>query len=132
MATTFNHFPKIGEQMHDALSLVVRKTAMDIQANIQGFIRANGQIDTGFMINSAYTVTSQGSSYSGGGKALPEVGAPPDDMTAYAAIAAAYAFFQNYGTSHMPARPFFEPGIEKTRPGFQAAVSAVADKLGGA
>ena len=43
MAVGFNHFPKITEAMHQAESQIVRKTAFDITASMQAFMRANGQ-----------------------------------------------------------------------------------------
>ncbi len=129
MADSFNHFSNIAEALPQVLSQVVRKTAFDAQGHIQGFIRSNGQIDTGFMVNSVYTVTSEGSTYSGGEKALPEVGRPDNPQTAYVAVGAAYAVYQNYGSRFMPGKPFFEPGIEATRPGFERACAAIEEKL---
>lgn len=126
----FNHFPQIADQLDKALSKVVKATAFKAQANIQSQIQANGQIDTGFMMNSVYAVTSDGSTYSGGEHALPEVEAPPDNKTAYVAVGALYGIYQNYGTRYLPPRPFFEPGIEATQPDFEAALSAIESQLG--
>lgn len=129
MAEDFNHFEQLAEAFERATSQVVRKTAFDIQANIQAQIQANGQVDTGFMLNSVYVVTSKESTYKGGEKALPEVESPGDDATAYIAVAANYGVYQNYGTRYQPPRPFFEPGIDKARPGFEAALSEIESKL---
>lgn len=108
----FNHFSQIGEQMFEALGLVVSKTAFDLQGNIQGFIRANGQIKTGNMLNSVQV--QNGSS----------------KLEKFVIVAAPYGFFQNYGTRFIPARPFFEPGVDKTAPEFDDAVAAVTSQLG--
>lgn len=125
----YNHFSQIAGALHSACSKVVRKTCFDGMANIQGFIRANGQIDTGFLLNSVYVTLFDESTYSGGEKALDAVEHPPDDVTGYIAVAANYGIWQNYGTRFQKARPFFEPGIEQTRPGFVAAVAAIQDAL---
>lgn len=129
MAAKFNHFAQLGEALHEASKQVVKKTAFDLKAQIQANIRSNGQIDTGFMVNSPYVVTSDNSDYQGGQNALPEVGAPGNDTTAYVAVAASYAIYQNYGTVHMPGRPFFEPAIDAIRPGFEAACGAIEAKM---
>ncbi len=57
MMESFNHFGSIADALPHVLGQVVRKTAFDGLAHMQGFIRSNGQIDTGFMINSGYVVT---------------------------------------------------------------------------
>ena len=129
MAEGFNHWGQIANALPKVLSQVVRKTAFDGKANIQKRIQTNGQIDTGFMFGSVYVVTSEESTYRGGEKALPEIGKPEDDQTAYVAVAAEYAAPQNYGTRYLPPRPFFEPGMDDTRPGFEAALSAIESKL---
>ncbi len=129
MAQSFNHFNQIADALPQVLSQVVRKTAFDGLGHMQGFIRSNGQIDTGFMVNSGYVVTSEESTYQGGANALPEIPKAENPTTAYIAWAAFYAFFQNYGTRFMPGRPFVEPGIEATRPGFEAACRAIEAKL---
>src|SRR5258707_10238639 len=51
----FNHFSQIADALPVVCGQIVRKTAFECQANIQSFIRSNGQVDTGFMVNSVYT-----------------------------------------------------------------------------
>jgi phage gpG-like protein len=157
----FNNWAKIAEAFDLAQSQVVRKTAFDWQANAQAQIRANHQIDTGFMTNSGYVVTSDSSSYaeklesittpstkptkSGrprklGKRAsaikgrmnesmLPEIAVRPSDKEAYLAFAAAYAWWQNYGTTRIPARPFLEPSKDRTQASFDEALSRIEEKL---
>jgi HK97 gp10 family phage protein len=126
-----NGFDDIANKLDAALSQIVRKTALDGQANIQRHIQSNDQVDTGKMLNSVYVKTADESTYKGGEDILPEVEAPPDNKTAYIGVGASYAIFQNYGTRFMPGRPFFEPGIEETRQGFEAAIARVESILGG-
>lgn len=129
VAQRSNNFAALAQALGQSSSQIVRKTAFDLQAQIQANIRANDQIDTGFMVNSVYVVTSDNSTYGGGKNALPEVGKPPDKYTAYTAIAAYYAIYQNYGTRYLPARPFFEPALYAVMPTFNAACAAIEDKM---
>ncbi len=133
---SFNHFPTIVKELDQAQSDVVRRTAFQLQAAMQTKIRANGQIDTGFMVNSVYTRTYTDSTYSGIGAPthkhvapFEQVERPPDDKTAYVAVAARYGFWQNYGTHKMAARPFLEPSVDLVRPDFEAALAAIETKL---
>jgi len=130
MADSFNNWSKIAAQVPGLTSQMVRKTAMDAKANIQSNIRNNDQVDTGFMLGSVYVVTSEGSDYQGGEKALPEVAGPPDDQTAMVAVGASYAIFQELGTSRMTGRAFFAPGMDEARSSMDAAMKLIADKLG--
>jgi hypothetical protein len=130
MADNFNHFQQIADALPGVLSQMVRKTAQDAKGNVQAHIVANGQVDTGFMLNSVYTVTSEGSDYKGGERAFPQVEAPLDDQTAIVAVAAEYAAFPNYGTSHQTGHAFWEPGLEEARESLDAGLKLVADKLG--
>lgn len=63
MAESFNDFPKVVAAMEKAQAQVIKKTAFDLQAAMQAKIRANGQIDTGFMVNSVYVRTYSSSTY---------------------------------------------------------------------
>lgn len=132
MAESFNHFPKISEALHTALSQVVRKTAFDIQAKAA----SNAPVDTGFLKNSIYTVTSEGSTYGQGGSSthkgsylLPEVEKPEDDLTAYIGVGANYGIYLEYGTRYMAPRPYFLPAVEATRGPFEEALSRIEEKL---
>lgn len=124
MAESFNHFGKIADSVKPAASKVVRKVALDVVA--QAATRA--PVDTGFLKNSIYAVTSDKryktgfhSGYKKGEQMLPEVPSPPDDQTAYAAVGAAYGVYVNNGTSRMAARPFWDQAIDATRAGFEKA-----------
>jgi len=111
MADSFNHFADIAVALPGALETVITKTAFDAQANIQAQIRANDQVDTGNMLNSVHVEDGE------------------DDLTKYVVVGASYGWYQNYGTKFIAARPFFEPGLDATRPGFEAAISAVEQKF---
>lgn len=124
MAESFNHWGSIAKALPKVASQIVRKAALDIQA--QAASRA--PVDTGFLKNSIYTQTDH-STYKGGDKALPEIPPPEDDQAAHVAVAAEYAIYVNYGTRYMPAQPFWEPALDAVKPGFDAALSAVEDKL---
>src|SRR5690348_540648 len=58
----FNHFAKIAEAMDKTCGKIARKTAFDIQANAA----ANAPVDTGFLKNSIYVVTSTTNTYGRG------------------------------------------------------------------
>lgn len=131
MAESFNHFPQISEELDTVLSQIVRKTALDVQAHAA----SQAPVDTGFLRNSIYTVTSEGSTYGGAGSPpgdatlLPQVPGPSDKTTAYVAVGASYGAFVNYGTRHMAARPFWEPAVDAVRPSFEAALETVESQL---
>lgn len=158
----YNNWSKIADAFDEAQSQVVRKTAFDWLAHAQKQIRANGQIDTGFMLNSGYVVVEGASTYAEKVEAittpsnkptksgrprklgkrgraikarmdaqmLPEIAVDTEKgKAAYIAFAAAYAWYQNYGTSHMPARPFLEPSHEIVKPNFDEALRRIDEKL---
>lgn len=49
--------------MRAASGRALRKVAFDIEAHAKKNIQENGQIDTGFMVNSVYTVTDADNTY---------------------------------------------------------------------
>lgn len=125
---SFNHFGNVADALPDVVDQIIRKVALDAEAGYKAKIQENGQIDTGNMLGSCYSVTSAGSTYQDG----TENTAPPalpGPRSAYAGIAANYAIYQNYGTSRLPARPFFEPTNEKVQAGFDAAMEAMKGQL---
>src|SRR5437016_4058716 len=107
----FNHFGAIADVFPLACAGVVDETADECVSNIQGFILANGQVDTGDMLAG---ITKEDG---------------PDEQTKHIMSAMYYWIFQNYGTRYLPARPFVEPGVEQTRPSFEAKIAALESRL---
>ena len=126
MATSFNHYSQLATAFHEACKQVVIKTAMDMAAEAA----SRAVRDTGFMANSIYTVTSEGSTYTGGSsKSLPQVPGPENDTTAYVAVGASYSLYVEMGTVHSPDQPFFYPAVEATRGPFEAALATIEDAM---
>jgi hypothetical protein len=111
MATAFNKFSEIADALPIVLGEIVSETADECRDNIKGFIQSNGQVDTGNMLNGI----------------AKEDG--PDELTKYITSAMYYWLFQNYGTRYLPARPFVEPGVAQTRPGFEARLASIESRL---
>lgn len=126
---SFNNWDKVAQSIRPAEKAVIRKTALDGVANVKAMIVANDQIDTGFMLNSVYFVTSGQSTYRGGDKALPQVAKPGSELEAWVAVGAEYAIYQEMGTAYMPGHPFFKPGMERTRQGFHAAMQLIKQAM---
>lgn len=128
MSESFNHFDQVSDELMKAMADVVSKTAFDIQA----LAASNAPVDTGFLKNSIYTVTSKSSNYSGGDeRMLGEVDQPDDDLTAYVGVGANYGIFLEYGTIHQPSQPYLTPAVEQALPAFESAMSAIDDKIKG-
>jgi hypothetical protein len=131
MSEDFNNWNAIADKFEKATGQVVRKAAFDIVGNYQTRVH----VDTGFLKNSAYVVTSQESTYGKvqqpqkGQVLLPEVERPQDDHTAYAAVGANYAIIEEFGGKNHPAHPAFVPAVEAVRPSFEAALGKIEDKL---
>lgn len=122
----FNHFPEIAAKFGPAVGQVVRKTAFDVQA----IYASTAPRDTGFMVNSAYVVTSKESTYGQGvgtppkdSYLLPEVARPSDDYTAHFAVGANYAVYPELGTRYQTAQPAFYPAMETGQAALEAAMS---------
>ena len=129
--TGFNRFPEIVVKFGPAVSQIVRKSAFDVQAQAAGA----APVDTGFLRNSIYTVTSTDSSYGGAGTPpkdaylLPEVAKPEDAYTAHVAVGANYGIYLEMGTRFMPAQPYFYPAVDSVEPSFLDAMSKLEDSL---
>jgi len=117
MAGAFNHFKQIADALPGALGEIVSETSVDCVKNIQGFIRHNGQISN---------ITTKGHVHM---IDTVHVEDGPNAQTKFVICGAPYGIFQNYGTRFMPGRPFWEPGIEQTRPGFEARLGALESRL---
>src|SRR6266852_5935155 len=97
----FNHFSAIADALRPALAEIVNETADVLVGAIQEQIRSNGQVKTGAMVDGIHK----------------EDGV--DELSKNIMSAVDYWVYQNYGTRYIPARPFVEPGIERTRPEFE-------------
>ncbi len=107
----FNRFQAIADAFPGICGQIVSETATECRDNIKGFIVSNGQVRTGFMRDSVHVENG------------------PDEQTKFVIVGAPYGVYQNYGTRYIPARPFFEPGIEQTRPGFEARLANIESRL---
>jgi hypothetical protein len=133
--TSFNHFPELALAMHEALSDIVAETTVYLGDMMIAQIYANGQIDTGFMVDSVYTVTKNGSTYGQGSIEPPgDAYLMPEetissDMEGVAACAANYSGFQNYGTRYLPPRPFREPAMDLAKAEYEAKLAQLESRM---
>jgi len=126
---SFNHWQAVADAVRPSCKDAVRVVANAGVRNVRAVIRAKGLIRTGFMLHSVYSNSSDSSTYTGGARAFPEVGRPGKETEANIAVAATYAAYPNYGTRYMTERPFFEPGVEKTKADFEKAMRTVKRRI---
>ena len=90
-------------RLPERASVVVRKVAMDTQADAQAFV----PVDTG-NLRSSINTTTQG-------------------LRAEVAATAEYAGFVENGTSRMAPRPYMGPATERNTPVFREAMARLAE-----
>ena len=115
----FDHTEQVIAALRIGMGAVCTSTALAIV----GDYADNAPVDTGFMRSSGYVVTHDESTYGQGteaeGPMLPEIPRAEKVTEAWAAIAAEYAAYVEYGTRYMPARPTFYAAFDKGRGHFE-------------
>ncbi len=122
MATAdFDNIEAVMRAIHDGTILGVREATKQVASDGSGW----APVDTSFLRESVYYVTSDLSTYSQAvGKAqsidafrkvLPEVDAPLSDTEGVAAVAASYGLPVELGTSRSGAQPYMTPAAEAMR-----------------
>lgn len=102
----YNHLPKIAARLPEAVSLIVRKAAFDVEANAKAIV----PVDTGTLKNSITTEL-------------------PTKTSAIIAPHTDYAVFVEYGTRRQRAKPYMRPAAEKVASAFFAACQRLEEKL---
>ena|SRR5690242_15236103 len=135
LIVVFNLLPEIAARLDEVAGKIVRKSAFDIVAHSMAAAPVG---PTGFLKNSHYVEVNGGENeypYSAvqapaaDQTLLPEVDKPTKKTTAIVAVGASYATYVEYGTVHMPARPFLTPAVELVRPQFKQAMELAIAKL---
>jgi hypothetical protein len=101
-------FDKLGtyrQGIRPAVAAGIQKGILDIEARTKARIVQNGQVDTGNMLNSAYSQMT-------------------GEMQGEAGVSAEYAAFQELGYKGIPGRPFLGPSFAETVPEVQAFIGA--------
>lgn len=101
-----NKLPYLRGRVRRDVGAAVRETTFAIQARAQANIVANGQVDTGAMLNSTQ-------------------GAMDDDLHGVVRVGVDYGPHQEFGTVKMPARPFLTPAAEAERQPFIRRVTGI-------
>jgi HK97 gp10 family phage protein len=122
MSDDFNNWSALALALQEGAMRAVDNTAEIAVGNIQQQIEANNQVVTGEMRDSAYAKSQRFSTYQSSEHALDEIPAPADALEADVAMAANYSIFPEFGTRFQSAKPFFTPGMEKTKTDFDAQI----------
>lgn len=140
---TRNRIPELRSRLPGIQQAMADEEAAELANAERQHIDANGQVDTGALESSVYTVSSTGSTYAQAAaqardanpdvELLPEVEAP-EAGRALVALAVPYAAPQNYGYTsaggnHVAGRPFHEPAIEQRREPFRARLASLERRL---
>jgi hypothetical protein len=97
-----NALPALGPKLRRAVSQVVRKTALDIEANAKVIV----PVDTGFLKSSIQAE-------------------PVGPLTSEIQVGAEYGAIVEFGSSRQAPRAYLTPSVETLRPVFPQAIAAV-------
>lgn len=95
-------------------AVIVRKTALDVLADAQGFC----PVDTGYL-RSSLSVGAEGNTF--------EV--EDDGLTIIVGTSVEYAPFVEFGSRKSQAQPFLSPAVEAERPAFEAACASLLGRV---
>lgn len=124
------NLPAVAGALHAEVAQIVTKACFDIQTYAQ--TNHPFQNETGFAQSSIYVRTHDADTYGqtvGDGQLLPEVDAPPDDLTGYVGWGASYGIYLELGTVHMQAYPTMGPAAEAVGGSIEQAFSGLQGAL---
>jgi HK97 gp10 family phage protein len=128
LVIVYNLLPEVKGALRAAVAKAVAQTA----SYLKDVVASTAPVKSGFLASSVYMVTKKQSTYgqgvaspSGDSYLLPEVEAPPNNLSAVVAVAASYGVFVELGTSRMAAQPFLTPAV----PAAQERLSAQIEHL---
>jgi hypothetical protein len=132
----FNLLPGLEKQLDREIPLAVSKTAFFVELGAE----SRGRRRTGAMRAGWYRVTSKESNYdqavdAGLGmnpdaEVVGPVPTPSDNLTAYVSNAFGHTFYNEFGTSAMPADPMARPAAEEQREPFKKRIFVALTTLG--
>jgi len=101
-----NRFGEIAKQFHEQVSLVVRKTTLDIEAGAKQL----SPVDTGLLRSSIQSKMD-------------------GDLTGIVFTNTEYAVYVEFGTRRMSAQPYLTPSVESARHPFIQALQSIGRNL---
>lgn len=132
---------EVRRELAGALDRAIRKAALDIEAGAKQAVTEVGAIDTGALRASIYAITPGANHY---GEAAGQAASAATEPGAHSgkpnktfrmlpmmdvqpgeggvAVGAEYGGNVEYGTVHVPARPFFNPTVRRILPRFDKYV----------
>lgn len=126
--------PDLDAAMHKLAAAAVAKAAFAIEAEA----KAHAPVDTGALKASISAITA-GEDHSGvnyivaqafnPGATLADAPQVESDLEAIVAVPMSYAAYLEYGTAHMPARPFLTPAVEAIQPELEQALAELGGEL---
>lgn len=102
----YNHLPQIAKKAPEAVSAIVRKAALDVEAHAKDVV----PVDTRTLKNSIQSEF-------------------PSQTSAVIAPHTEYAHFVEYGTRKQRAQPYMRPAAEKVKQAFFEAMRHLEERL---
>lgn len=108
----YDKIPEYSVKVNRAANKAALKTALDTQRRIKRNIKSVGAVRTGYMRDSVYANVGPSKAAVSAGKGVISVSSGPR-VFGEVGVGADYAYYVEYGTSKMKARPFFRPAIDE-------------------
>jgi hypothetical protein len=108
-----NNMPQIEKALHQAMADVLVQVGLLVVSAAKQNIVQWDLIDTGNLLNSIYLQTFTDPGVPAGIQFLGMPGTPPqNDTEINVNVGAYYGVYHEYGTAHLPAKPYLVPALE--------------------
>jgi len=121
----FDHFNEKSDDVKKLVDEALEKLVRDGEARAKLNCTSMGTIDTGNMQNAIYSKGPGFSTFGAAANTQPEE--PIGNHEALVHAGAPYSIFVDYGTIHMPGRPFFSEAVESIKTTAEKVMGQILD-----